>query len=94
MSNCQCNPEPDYSLEQQVEVKQVLGLRYNEEQKTIEIGVKCGEKSIEMALKIEEAREFQAGLAMVLEEASLAQDGGELAELPLEEAPLQETQPE
>ena len=76
-NNCETT---DFEIEHAVEIKQVLGLRYNSQLKTVEIGVKCGDKSIEMALKVEEAKEFQAGLAMVLEEAAL--DMPESAPLP------------
>ena len=69
MENCGCQEENNFEIKHAVEVKQVLGLRYNPDNKTIEIGVKCGEKSIEMALKIEEAIEFQTGLSMVILEA-------------------------
>lgn len=90
---CSCMPEPDYTLEQQVEAKQMLGLRYNQANKMIEVGIKCGDKSIEMALKLEEVRELQSGLAMVLEEATLANEPQELAELPVEpEVPSEETE--
>lgn len=92
---CSCMPEPDYTLEQQVEVKQMLGLRYNHANKMIEVGIKCQDKSIEMALKLEEVRELQAGLAMVLEEAFLAANPEALTELPVEaetEAPSEATE--
>ena len=55
--------------EQENEVKQCLGLKFNTQKKTIDLGVKSFDNVIEISLMIEETKEFIIMLMKVIDEA-------------------------
>ena len=50
-------------------IVQSLGLKYNPQSKTVDMGVVSFEKKIDFSLKVEEAKEFMKGLKQVISEA-------------------------